>query len=171
MDETKTNLVHLITRILNIPERDILFVFDDSDYEGYINPTWSRKQALHMNLALGGIEEMSPEHLLKLMGGATHAHLVWFSKKACQKQPVEFSWIVAHEMQHLLQDMRSHTLSRATYFLMNNLNAIDIEEPRITITVPAELEAERTAREIVTEIFGEVFEFSEIWIRVRRTIL
>lgn len=155
LDETKTHLVHLIIRILGISERDILIVFDDSDYDDDFNPVWRNSQALHMNLAVGGAEEMSPKHLWDLMNKQTHAHFVWFSRKVSLSPPVGFTWVFSHEMQHVLQDIRSYTLSKASRFLHHTLGCIDIEEPKIDVTVPVDFDADRVAKRTVTEIFGE----------------
>ena len=137
-----------------VPPAGVAFVFDNDDYDKYLNTVWRDNQALHMNIQLGGVEEMSPRHLVDIMKSKKHAHLVWLSRRICGGPAMQFAWVLAHELRHLEQDCLSHALSRAGHFLQSAFCFMPIDEPRICVTIPTELDAELAARRTVSSIFG-----------------
>jgi hypothetical protein len=145
--------LHLICGLFSIPDKGTIIIFDANDYDEYINPTW-RFSALHMNLKFGGIEEMSPEHILKIMESKQYEHLIWFSKRVFESRYIEFSWTVAHEFRHLQQEFISNVLSKAGHFLYLTIGGINIEEYKIDVTVPTELDAELAAWKTIRHVFG-----------------
>lgn len=146
-------LLDQINKLFDFPAQGVIVIFDENDYDNYINPTW-KFSGLHLNVELGGIEEMSPEHILEIMESKKYAHLVWFSKRVSLLEDIKFSWIVAHEFRHLQQDFNSNILSKAGHFLYRAIGGINIEEQKIDVTVPTELDAELFAWKTVRHIFG-----------------
>jgi len=130
---------------------------DADDYENYPNPIW-RNQGLHLNVRLGGIEEMSPEYLLEIMESRKYSNLIWLSKRICASDLMKFLWVASHEFKHFSQDTISHELSVANTFLYNVLGdkRIQIDEPRVAMTIPAEFDAELSAFKTIIKIFGTI---------------
>jgi len=153
LSDRQKSLLKATCELFNIPCQGIIILFDSGDYDTYINNTW-RLTGLHMNLERGGIEEMSPEHILKIMESRKYAHLIWFSKRVSESKDIDFSWTVSHEFRHLQQDIISYDLSRAGHFLYNSIGGIDIEEQKIDVTIPTELDAELAAWQATRKTFG-----------------
>ena len=150
----KEHLENLMV-LFSIPSKGILIVIDDDDYKDYPNPIW-RNQGLHLNIRLGGIEEMSPEHLLDIMESGKYSNIIWFAKRICAGDLLSFVWVASHEFQHFLQDKTSHDLSVANTFLYSVLGdkKLQIDEPRVAMSIPAEFDAELSAFKTITNIFG-----------------
>jgi len=88
------------------------------------------------------------------MESKDYSNFVWLSKRICIGSELNFVWILAHELQHMAQDLKSNFISKAGFFLTNTLGLIEIEEPPARTTVPYELDAEITAWRIAREVFG-----------------
>ena len=153
LSDRQKYLLDQISKLFDFPAQGVIVIFDKNDYDEYINTTW-RFSGLHLNVELGGIEEMSPEHILEIMESTRYAHLVWFSKRVSQSDDIKFSWTVAHEFRHLQQDLNSNILSKAGHFLYRAIAGINIEEQKIDVTVPTEFDAELFAWKTVRHIFG-----------------
>ena len=153
LPEARKSLVNKIRSQFNVPSKGVVFVFERGDYRNFPNATW-RPTAVHLNIQVGGMEEISPEHILGLMKSKEYSNLIWLSKQACEDRDIWFSWILAHELRHLEQDLQSHTLSRAGHFLNRALARINIEEPKIQNTIPTELDANLKAWRVVRKVFG-----------------
>ena len=141
----------------SIPKKGVVIILANEDYVDYFNPIW-RNQGLHLNIRLGGIEEMSPEYLLKIMESNKYSNLVWISKRINTGDAIKFVWVASHEFQHLKQDAISHNLSVANTFLFNVLgdSKIIIDEPKNAIMIPAEFDAELSAFKSTKMIFGAI---------------
>lgn len=152
-DRKKNLLTQLRTRY-EIPEAGVALVFDAEDYgnDRFYKGCWG-VSALHMDIKDGGIQEISPSHLLRLMESGDYSDLVWLSKYACEQPNLAFAWILSHEFRHLQQNRMSLMLSKATYFMRFCLHAIDIE-PKTTDQIPAELDADLSAWHTCREVFG-----------------
>ena len=107
-----------------------------------------------MNIKDGGIEEMSPNSLLEIMQSSKYSHLVWISGDVSKSKDIEFIWTLAHELQHLKQDLITTILSKAGNFLPNTLGNIETDEQKIDLLVPTELDAELIAWRVTRIIFG-----------------
>ena len=107
-----------------------------------------------MNIKAGGIEEISPEPLLKIMKSKKYSHLIWVSGDVSKSEEIECIWTLAHELQHLKQDLTSLILSKAGNFLSNTLGNIATDEQKIDLLVPTELDAELIAWRVTRNIFG-----------------
>lgn len=83
----------LMDRILshfNIPCTGVVLVLEKEDYQEHPNSVW-RNMAIHLNIEVGGVEEASPDHLLKLMNSRRYSHLIWLSKEASETLDVHFA--------------------------------------------------------------------------------
>lgn len=153
LPENRHRLAAKIQSLFKVPARGVAFVFDDKDYEYHLNPVW-RNKGCHMNIKVGGIEQMSPGHLLEIMESRKYANLIWLSRSVCIGTDLEFAWLLSHELRHLEQDLLSCSISSAGYFLYLALGLINIEEPKLIVTVPYELDAELAAWRVSSKIFG-----------------
>ncbi len=150
----KSDLIERINHMMKIPADGIYILFDDSDYEDHPNAIF-RKQAFHMNIKVGGVEEMSPEHILAIMDKPDCEHFVWVSKRIGKSEHIHFAWVYSHELQHLLRDISCHKLSIVGHFLNVTYGLIDPKVTRYYIDIPTEFDCDRRAKGIVTEIFGQ----------------
>ncbi len=151
--EHRQILMHRIHSHFNIPYTGVVIVLEKEDYQTYHNHVW-RQTAVHLNIQVGGLEEMSPEHLLTLMRSQDYSNLIWLSKQACEARDICFAWILTHELRHLEQDLWSHTLSRAGRFLNCTLGRINMEEPQVQNAIPTELDANLCAWRVGRRVFG-----------------
>jgi len=147
-------LIKKLISYFNIPAKGVAIVIDSRCYENSYNPRWRCSKASYMNIKDGGIEEMSPSSLLEIMQSKKYSHLVWISVDVSKSKDIEFIWTLAHELQHLKQDFISTILSKAGNFLSNTLGNIEIDEQKIDLTVPTELDAELVAWRITRIFFG-----------------
>ncbi len=67
---------------------------------------------------------------------------------------IEFIWTLAHELKHLQQDLISTILSKAGNFLRNTLGNIEIDEQKVDLIIPIELDAELAAWRATRIFFG-----------------
>ena len=132
---------------MRIAEYRGFVLFDDGDYADYPNPKW-RKRALHFNVGRDGVEEISPEHILKLLASPSCQHFVWLSKRIGVGEPVHMIWVYAHELRHVVQDTVYPGLSKMTRSLRTALAG------KCALEIPQELDAELAARDLVIALFG-----------------
>ncbi len=153
----KKKLLESLLAEFPIPEKGIAIILDENDYPGYPNRIW-KNQGLHINIKLGGIEEMSPETLLNIMQSKNYSNLIWISNRISTGDSVQFAWVISHELQHFVQDQICHILSVANSFLFNNLshNSIVIDEPKEAMTIPYEFDSELAAFKTVKKILGDL---------------
>ena len=147
-------LIKKLISYFNIPAKGVAIVIDNKCYENSYNPTWRCAKATYMNIKDGGIEEISPEPLLKIMKSKKYSHLIWISGDVSKSEEIECIWTLAHELQHLKQDFTSLILSKAGNFLCNILGNIDTDEQKIDLLVPTELDAELIAWRVTRNIFS-----------------
>ncbi|PKM44954.1 MAG: hypothetical protein CVV03_07240 [Firmicutes bacterium HGW-Firmicutes-8] len=151
---SKKQLLDKVLVLSGAPSKGLALVLDDSNYEDSSNHIWRSNQAYHFNIKLGEVEEMSSEHLLKLMKSNDYSNLIWISEKICNGTDILFTWVLAHELRHLHQDSACHDLSLAGYFLTETLSYIETDRPWMWIMIPTELDAELSAWRITRELFG-----------------
>lgn len=154
LSEDRIILIDKICHKFNIPARGVVFVFEKDDYQNYPNPTWGNK-AVYINVAVDGVEEMSPQHLVDLMVSQDYSQIIWFSKQACASQDIIFVWTFSHEIQHLEQNLRNTALSKAGHFLVRTLGLIEIEEPKVQNAIPTELDANLKAWNVTQKLLGK----------------
>ena len=147
-------LIKKLISYFNIPAKGVAIVIDNKCYENSDNPGWGCSKAIYMNIKDGGIEEMSPNPLLEIMYSKKYSHLVWISGDVSKSEEIEFIWTLAHELQHLKQDLTSIILSKAGNFLSNTLGNIETDEQKIDLLEPTELDAELIAWRVTRNIFG-----------------
>jgi hypothetical protein len=155
VNRTKRLDLEKLIKLYSIPSIGILIILDSDDYKEYPNPIW-RSQGLHLNIRLGGIEELSPEYLLEIMQSREYSNLIWFSKRICDADLTKFIWVASHEFQHFRQNTISHELSVANTFLENALRGekLKIDEPKAAMPIPSEFDAELSAFKTFIKIFG-----------------
>ena len=155
VDPTKKQHLEKLIELFSIPDIGILIILDSDDYKEYPNPIW-RNQGLHLSIKDGGVEEMSPDYLLEVMESREYSNLIWLSKRICDADLTKFIWVASHEFQHFRQSVVSPDLSVANTFLYNTLGdrKIQIDEPKVAITIPSEFDAELSAFKTVKKIFG-----------------
>jgi hypothetical protein len=121
LSEDRKILLDRLFAEFRIPEKGIAFILDKNDYFDYPNPRW-QYQGLHMNIKLGGVEEISPDPLLEIMRSGNYSNLIWLSNKTCIGDAATFVWVTSHELQHYIQDKKCHLLAVAGSFLIDNLS-------------------------------------------------
>src|SRR5262249_534595 len=84
--KTKYKLIEQINSIMNIPNTGVYIVFDNDEFPNYINKRFRR--AFYMNIKKGGIEELSPIHILEIMNKADCEHFVWVSKSVGEDEDI-----------------------------------------------------------------------------------
>ena len=147
-------LIKKLISYFNIPAKGVAIVIDNKYYENSYNPNWRYTKAIYMNIKDGGIEEISPEPLLKIMKSKKYSHLIWVSGDVYKGKDIEFIWTLAHELKHLKQDLISTILSKAGNFLRNTLGNIEIDEQKVDLIIPIELDAELAAWRATRIFFG-----------------
>ena len=143
-------LIKKVISYFNVPAKGVAIVIDNNYYKNFGNPIWRCSKANHMNIKDGGIEERSPERLLKIMKSKKYSHLIWVAGDVSKGKDIEFIWVLAHELRHLEQDLISIILSKAGKFL----RYIEIDELKIDLMIPIELDAELVAWRVTRNIFG-----------------
>jgi predicted RNA-binding protein with PIN domain len=147
-------LIKKVISYFNVSAKGVAIVIDNKCYKNFNNPTWRYTKAIHMNIRDGGIEEKSPERLLKIMRSKKYSHLIWVAGDVSKGKDIEFVWVLAHELRHLEQDLISIILSKAGKFLRNTLGNIETDEQKIDLMIPTELDAELAAWRVTRNIFG-----------------
>lgn len=147
-------LINKLISHFDIPDKGVAIVIDNKCYENSHNPIWRCAKAIYMNIKDGGIEEISPEPLLKIMKSEQYSHFIWISGDISKSKDIEFIWTLAHELRHLKQNLISIILSKAGKFLRNTLGNIKTDEQKIDLTIPIELDAELAAWGVTRNIFG-----------------
>jgi len=156
LSDKKKDLVYSTCSYFKIPTKGIVLFFDKFNYKKYRKSSIWRNLGNHLNIKLGdGRHEESPNKIEIIIKSKKYSHLVWLSRRAWDKTNIDLIWNLSHELQHLHQDIKNHSLSLARNFLYNNLSGIDIEEPRILTTVPTEIDAELTAWRISRKLYGK----------------
>lgn len=147
----KRKLTAQVNAAMGADRADGYVIWDDQNYPDHPNPLYQKK-AYHMNVACGGVEEISPDHILKLMERPDCKHFIWISRDIGEAEPIRTVWVYAHEMTHLVQDLDVPILSSLTNFL--RLAYPRVEPPKRQIDIPGEFDAELTAKELVVKLFG-----------------
>lgn len=151
----KKELLENLLDEFSISQKGIVLVFDSNDYNEYPEGSIWRNQGIHMNVKIGGIEQMSPDPLLDIMHSHKYENIIWISNRVCSGDNLQFLWVVSHELQHYLQDRISYTLSNANAFLLEAylFDYIEIEEPKVDIDIPYDFDAELAAFKVVRKFY------------------
>lgn len=158
LSESKNGLLHDTVSKFRIPASGVVLVFDTSDYHKssmYSDKSIWKNLGNHLNIKEGdGIDDQSPHKIEELIKSFDFSHMIWLSKRAWAGSETDFVWNLSHELRHLEQGLENRFLSLAGCLLYLNLRGIDIEEPKLAITVPTELDAELAAWRTVRKLFG-----------------
>ncbi len=157
LPENKARLCFDMCGYFKIPKTGVAIVFDNSDYHqsaNYSQSIW-KNIGNYLNIKEGdGNNETTPPPIANLIQSMNYSHLIWLSKRAWDEGDIDFVWNLSHELRHLEQDLENRFLALTNHFLVHNLKGIDIEEPKLWITVPTEFDAELTAWRIVRKLFN-----------------
>jgi hypothetical protein len=137
---------------MDVPQNGVYILLDDGEYPAYFNPRY--KQAFYMNIRIGGIEEMSPEHILDIMHKPDCEHFVWISPTVANGNEFYAAWAFAHELQHVVQDVSHPELSKVATFLRYAHPAVKANARLTQLDLPAELDAEIKAKELTISLLG-----------------
>ena len=135
-----------------VPQNGVYILLDDGEYPTYFNPCY--KRALYMNIRIGGLEEMSPQHILDIMGKLDCEHFVWISPSVLNGNEFYAIWVLAHELQHVIQDSNHPELAKVGTFLSYALPAMKPDTQLDQLDFPAELDAELKAKEMAISLLG-----------------
>lgn len=159
LPENKIRLQHGACNNFRIPAIGVVFVFDKFDYHEsseYGGESIWKNIGNHVNIKEGdGVNDKSPPKIAKIMRSCDFSHLIWLSKRAWAGLEIDFVWNLSHELRHLEQDLENHFFALAGNFLYRNLAGIKIDEPKLDVTVPTELDAELAAWRTVRKLFGQ----------------
>lgn len=137
---------------MDVPQNGVYILLDDGEYPAYFNPRY--KQAFYMNIRVGGIEEMSSQHILDIMHKPDCEHFVWISPTVANGSEFYATWAFAHELQHVVQDVSHPELSKVATFLRYALPAVKTNARLTQLDLPAELDAEIKAKELTISLLG-----------------
>ena len=152
----KKDFVYGICSYFTIHSKGIVLFFDKFNYKKYRKRSIWRNLGNHLNIELGdGSHDKLPKNIELITKSKKYSHLVWLSQRAWGNLNIDLVWNLSHELQHLHQDIKNHSLSLAGNFLYNNLSGVDIEEPKILTTVPTEMDAELMAWRISRKLCGK----------------
>lgn len=107
-----------------------------------------------MNVATGGVEGISPKHILEIMNEPNCEHVIWLSRRAGLSDDPRFVWILAHELQHMKQDVSHPELECATQ-VQKQIAYVTQVPIGLQFAIPAELDAESAAYRAAVELCGE----------------
>lgn len=144
-------LVDEISHHLGVTTPGLTVMLGHEDTSQYPNPKYS-KDAFHMNIQEGGVEDASPTYVLDVMTSPACTHFIWVNQTIVDGSELCFIWIVSHELGHHIQDIRGDTSGPANDFIravgrrvLGNVTAL---------AVPSELEAEMSAKKTLLELRG-----------------
>jgi len=151
----KKELLDKLLFEFSIQKIGIAVVIDKLDYLNYPNPLW-KNQGLHINIKSDDIDYESPGHLLDIMESKKFSNLIWISNRICRGDLIQFAWVISHEFQHFVQDRICHTVSLVNWFMIKWIlnNPMSIEEPKKSLTIPYEFDAE-IAYKMAIQFFGK----------------
>lgn len=149
---SKLPLYERLLEKMAVPQNGVYILLDDGEYPTYFNPRY--KRAFYMNIRIGGIEEMSPQHILGIMDKPDCEHFVWISPSLANGNEFYATWVLAHELQHIIQDFSHPELAKVGTFLRYALPAIKTDARLNQLDFPAELDAEIKAKEMAISLLG-----------------
>ena len=149
----KRELIDAVVEHFSIEATGLCILLDDNDHEGYPNRRYADR-AFYMDIVDGGIEEMSPDYVLEAMLSPTCRHFIWMSRRACLDSLAGFTWILAHEIQHLVQRASDKLVAQINGLLWRAYPGVG-QPGSLQIDFPAEFDAELSARDAVRALLGE----------------
>ncbi|MDD1758508.1 MAG: hypothetical protein LUQ22_07250 [Methanotrichaceae archaeon] len=149
---SKLPLYERLLAKMAVPRNGVYILLDDGEYPNYFNPRY--KRALYMNIRVGGLEEMSPQHILDIMGKPDCEHFVWISPSVLNGNEFYATWVLAHELQHVIQDSNHPELAKVGTFLRYALPAMKTDAQLNQLDFPGELDAELKAKEMAISLLG-----------------
>ena len=147
-------LIDEIRRIMRVPEIGVAFVLDEKGRLDY--PDWKRGKACYFCVEDDEPDPYVPECLWEIYKTEQYHHIVWISKDVWADGTDEFfCWIIAHELQHLMQYLRNPMIPRTDNFLHDTLGSDRVEERFVNSDLPAEVDADIKAWTVLAELNGK----------------
>ncbi len=151
----KKKLIHDVCEKFTIPSVGVALLFDRFDYKSYPRKSIWRNLGNHLNIEFGDkCDHKTPKIIEEFTDSMNFSHLIWLSRRAWSGKAIDLVWFLSHELRHLEQDTENRFLSLSGNFLYRNLSGVEIEEPKVWITVPTELDAELAAWRTSLKIFN-----------------
>jgi len=151
----KKKLIQAVCEKFTIPLTGVVLLFDRYDYKSYPKKSIWRNLGNHLNIEFGDeCDHKTPKIVDNLAGSKKYSHLIWLSRRAWSGEDIALVWNLSHELRHLEQDIENRFLSLSGNFLYRNLSGVKIEEPKLWITAPTELDAELAAWRTSLKIFN-----------------
>jgi len=157
VSDKKMSLIHSVCSKFTIPSKELVLLFDRFDYKRYPKHSiWCCNLGIHLNIKLGYVNyKKSPKIIKKLIDSNVYSHLIWLPKRTWNGSEIDLVWNLSHELRHLEQDIGCRTLSMVGYFLHFSLKKMDIDEPKISSTIPTELDSEIAAWRVARQVVGK----------------
>jgi len=152
-EQKRCAIVDQVIAASGLADESLIVVLDNSDYEGYHNPRYSKDIAWYMNIGSGQLEEISPDHMLEIMDPPHCDHLIWVSKRAAVGSFSRLVWVLAHELRHLIQEIEYPELSTTNLLIKRLPKQVPLKS-KYQFGVPAELDAEWAANQTVVKFLG-----------------
>ena len=153
LSQKQIKIVLKICTFFKIPKQGIVFVFDIEDHQNYPDGSIWRNLGNHLNIRLGDGKDMDcPPDLKNLINEKRFSNLIWIANRAWAQDEIDLVWNLSHELRHLEHDCENRLISLTQNFICENLNKMDIEEPKIANIVPTEMDAELTAWKVAQKV-------------------
>ena len=135
----KKKLIHDVCEKFTIPSIGVALLFDRIDRKSYPKKSIWRNLGNHLNIKFGDeCDHKTPKVIEKLSDSKNFSHLIWLSRRAWSGKAIDLVWNLSHELRHFEQDIENRFLSLSGNFLYRFLSGVEIEEPKLWITVPTE---------------------------------
>ncbi len=152
------SLMNCVMSRFNIPERGVYVLFNDEEIDRKSNyDETCYLPCYHTNISSGkkGMGINLAPVVSQIIASDKYSNLVFISKQVCERDDIELCWCLTHELTHLEQDLISHDLSVANDFLCHIFSIIKTDEPKVSLSIPFELDAQLKTWRVVREVFGE----------------
>ena len=97
---------------------------------------------------------MSPDYVVDAMSAPQCRHFIWMSRRVCLDSKAKFTWVLAHELQHLAQRVSDKLTAQVNGLLRRAYPEVG-PPGRLQIDFPAEFDAELAARDAARILLGE----------------
>jgi hypothetical protein len=126
-------------------DADIGLISGSRDYGIYF-PNHSKNELL--------TEVLSPQ-IFNLLNGDSEPHVIWLSSRAYQMNEIKFSWVVSHELGHLLQAVGLRPQLNQLHNLVLNLRKEpEFKSLQATLMQHTEIDSDLLALKTCQNIFG-----------------
>lgn len=157
ISDQKKVLTDRLLKVLLPSKCKLLIIFDRNTYDSSHGDPWHGQIPHTKNIEIDGNHENPPEQIQRLTDKLTEErpdHLIWIPVNICTADDRRFCWILAHELQHTVQD-HNHKYIYITYKLFKeNLRSWMNPITACCLDIPHEFDADLCARRKIIELFG-----------------